>query len=124
MSARSPRSSGGEGWSRARAIKLKRPTPIDDMRDAGRERTLVAGEIDGEQSDLLRSAEPTHRLPADEHLAPAGACRGGAVEHRWCLDGARANAIATNAPGDEIDSDRTGQSCDRGLGGAVDVTVG
>src|SRR5438876_10961124 len=44
-------------------VTLKRPAAIDDVRDAGGEGALVAGEIDGERCDLLGGAEPAHRLP-------------------------------------------------------------
>src|SRR3954447_8981363 len=57
---------------------LEGPATIDDVSDAGRERTLVAGEIERERSDFVRRAEPPHRLPRDEHVPAAWACRGGA----------------------------------------------
>src|SRR6202042_3768071 len=62
--------------------RLKRPAAVDDMRDAGCECTFVAGEIDREQGDFFGGAEPSHRLPADEHFASAGTRGRGAVQHR------------------------------------------
>src|SRR5260370_41357180 len=53
-------------------ITSQRPAAVDEMRDAGRERALVAGEIDRERGDFLGGAEPSHRLGGDEHLAPTG----------------------------------------------------
>src|ERR1700688_4856245 len=102
----------------------QRPSAIDDMRDAGCKRALVAGEIDRERADFLRGAEPSHRLPADEHFAPSRTRGGGAVQHRWRFDGAGADAVAANALGDEIGGDRAGQRRHGGLGRAVDVAVG
>src|ERR1700733_7826776 len=77
--------------------RLKRPAAIDDMGDAGRERTLVAGKVDRERGDLVRGAEPTQRLPAHEHLAALRSGGRGAVQHRGRLDGAGADAIASDA---------------------------
>src|SRR5436190_22838568 len=65
----------------------KRPAAIDDMGDAGSERALVAGEVDGEGCNFFGRAEPSHRLAADEHFAPLRTSRGGAVQHRWGFDG-------------------------------------
>src|SRR5256885_16155817 len=73
---------------------LQRPAAVDDMRDTGRERALVAGEIDGKGCDFLGGAEPAHRVPRDEHLAPAGARSLRPVHHRGRLDGAGADAVA------------------------------
>src|SRR5579863_3749222 len=89
------------GWGSS----LKRPAAVDDVRDAGRERALVACQIHGEQSNFLRRPQSSHRLPGDEHVAPAGTGGRGAVQHRGRLDGAGTNAIATDALGDEIGSD-------------------
>src|SRR5882762_10188485 len=50
-------------------LSLQRPAAIDEMRDAGRERAFVAGKIDRKRRDFLGCAEPSHRLPADEHVA-------------------------------------------------------
>src|SRR5947199_7958759 len=105
MRASPPRHSGFASSTRP-GTTSQRPAAIDDMRDAGRERTLVAGEVNGERGDFLRGAEPSHRLPAHEHLAPARPCGSGAVEHRRRLDGAGTDTIAADGPGDEIDSNR------------------
>src|SRR5436190_7094063 len=102
----------------------KRPAAIDDMGDAGSERALVAGEVDGKGSYFLSRAEPSHRLAAHEHLAPLRTGRGGAVQHRGGFDGARADTVAANAICYEIGGDRPGQRRDRGLGCAVDVAIG
>src|SRR5258707_7536191 len=85
---------------------LKRPAAVDDVCDAGGERTFVAGEIDGKRSDLFGRAEPSHRLPRDEHLAPVGAGGGGAIEHRGGFDGAGADAITSHALREDIGGDR------------------
>ena len=72
------RTSGDNGGAAAQidlvhlAVLLKCPAAVDDMRDAGRECALVAGEIDGKRCDLFRRAEPAHRLARDEHLAAVG----------------------------------------------------
>src|SRR5437870_2974889 len=78
----------------ARALRCVRGTPVsqrpaavDDVGDAGGEGALVARKVDCERADLFRGAEPAHRLAADEHFAAARAGRGGAVQHRWRLDG-------------------------------------
>src|SRR5205823_5016514 len=102
----------------------KRPAAIDDMGDAGSERALVAGEVDGKGSYFLSRAEPSHRLAADEHFAPLRTSRGGAVQHRWGFNGARADTVAANALCYEIDGDRASQRRDRGFGCAVDVAIG
>src|ERR1700754_1497415 len=44
----------------------QRPAAVDDMRDAGGEGAFIAGEIPRERADLIRGAEPAHRLAADE----------------------------------------------------------
>src|SRR3954451_19875605 len=75
----------------------KRPAAIDDMGDPGRERALVAGEIDGKGSYFLRRAEPSHRLAAHEHFAPLRTRRGSAGEHRRGLDGPWTDTVAANA---------------------------
>src|SRR5438270_6003091 len=62
-------------------MTLKRVAAVDDMGNAGGECALIAREIDRQQSDFLGGAEPSHRLATHEHLAAAGACGGGAVEH-------------------------------------------
>src|SRR5882757_10138473 len=85
---------------------LQRPAAIDEMRDAGRERAFVAGKIDRKRRDFLGRAEPSHRLPAHEHVAASRTHGGGAVQHRGRLDGAGANTIASYALGDEIGGDR------------------
>src|SRR2546423_1533992 len=63
------------GPLRGARLKSQRPAAVDEMRDTGGERALVAGEVDGERSDFLSGAEPSHRLPRDEHVASAGAGR-------------------------------------------------
>src|SRR4051812_46225899 len=95
---------------------LEGPATIDDVSDAGRERTLVDGEIERERSDFVRCAEPPHRLPRDEHVPAAWACRGGALQHRRRLDRAGADAIATDALRYEVDGNRAGEGGNRGLG--------
>src|SRR5579863_3034050 len=105
-------------------VTLKRPTAVDNMRNAGGECAFIAGEIKREQGDFLRGAEPAHRLARNEHFEPTGASGGGAIEHRWRLDGAGAYAVTTYALGDEIGGDRAGQRGDRGLGRAIDIAVG
>src|SRR3954447_10803341 len=102
----------------------KRPAAVDDMGDAGSERALVAGEVDGKGSYFLRRAEPSHRLAAHEHFAPLRTRRGGAVKHRRGLDGPWTDTVAANALCYEINGNRPGQRRDRGLGCAVDVTIG
>src|SRR5437762_1420052 len=77
---------------RGARLKSQRPAAVDEMRDTGRERALVAGEVDGERSDFVRGAEPSHRLPRDEHVASAGAGRRGPLQHRGCFNRARADA--------------------------------
>ena len=61
---------------------VERPAAIDDVCNARRESAFVAGEVHREQRDFFGRAEPAHRLAADEHLAAAGTCGGGAVQHR------------------------------------------
>src|ERR1700676_1819685 len=75
----------------------QRPAAIDDMRDARRKSAFVAREINRERRDLFGSAEPSHRLSGHEHLASAGACGGGAAQHRWRLDRAGADAVTADA---------------------------
>src|SRR5437764_15461287 len=75
----------------------KRPAAIDDMGDAGSERALVAGEVDGKGCYFLSRAEPSHRLAADEHFAPLRTRGGGAVPHRRAFNGARAAAMSAKA---------------------------
>src|SRR6266404_4869661 len=94
----------------------KRPATIDEMRDAGRERAFVAGKIDRKRRDFLGRAEPSHRLPAHEHVAASRTRGGRAVQHRGRLDGAGANTITSYALGDEIGGDRAGQRGDGGFG--------
>src|SRR4051794_13389116 len=84
------------------ALSSKRPAAVDDVGDAGGEGALVAGKVHRERADLVRGAEPSHRLPADEHFAALRSGGGGAVQHRRRLDGAGADAIAADAPGDEV----------------------
>src|SRR3954451_20996152 len=105
-------------------VVSQRPAAVDDVGDAGGEGALVAGKVYRERADLFRRAEPAHWLAADEHFAPAGTCRGGAVQHRGRLDGAGADRVAADAFGDEVGGDCAGQRRDRGLGRAVDVAVG
>src|SRR5882757_7815527 len=76
---------------------LQRPAAVDDMRDAGGERALVAGQIDREGGDLFRGAEPSHRLPRHEQFAPVGTGVSRALQHRGGFDGAGADAVAADA---------------------------
>ena len=48
---------------------LQRKPAIDDEGLPGGEGALVGGEVDGDRGDLLRLAEPAHRLAVDERLA-------------------------------------------------------
>src|ERR1700747_2012665 len=50
----------------------QRPSAVDDMRNAGSEGALVTSKINCKRSDLFCRAEPSHRLPRHEHLAPTG----------------------------------------------------
>src|SRR5712691_9324238 len=77
LALRAPRNDGVIVDGRARSNRgLQRPAAIDEMRDAGRERAFVAGKIDRKRRDFLGRAEPSHRLPAHEHVA-ASRTRGG-----------------------------------------------
>ena len=49
-------------------LALQRHPAVDEMGLAGNVARLVAGKKDGEQGDLLRRAEPAHRLAVDEGL--------------------------------------------------------
>src|SRR6185312_11047572 len=70
---------------------------IDDEIDAGGERGFVARKIDRHGRDFVCGAQPPHLLARDEHLFALRAAGRGAVEHRGCLHGAGADAVAANA---------------------------
>src|SRR5215204_5638025 len=66
----SPACGGGSGWGLPAGLpSSQRKAAVDDVDRAGRERGFVRGEIDRESGDLLRGAEPPHRLALDEGLA-------------------------------------------------------
>src|ERR1700734_1354830 len=110
---------------------LQCKSAIDDEGLAGGEGALVRGEIDGDRGDLLRLAEPAHRLAVDERLAhgldrlAARLAQGldPAVERR-AFDRAGADGVATHALADGVRRHGFGEADHRGLRGAVDVTVG
>src|ERR1700734_2712937 len=104
---------------------------VDDEGLAGGEGALVGGKVDGDRGDLLRLAQPAHRLAVDEGL-PHGLDRlaarltqglDPAVERR-ALDRAGADGVAAHALADGVGRHRLGEADHRGLRGAVDVAVG
>src|SRR5262245_28982700 len=97
---------------------------VDDEVDAGGERAFVAGEIHRYGRDFVSGAQPAHLLAGDELFASVGARRGSTLQHRGRFHRAGADAVAADALGDEVGSDRAREQRDRGLGCAVDVAVG
>src|SRR6202012_5545576 len=103
---------------------------VDNEGLAGGEGALVGGEVEGDRGDLLRLAEPAHRLPVDERLAHLldrlaarlAQCLDSAVERR-ALDRAGADGVAAYPLADEVGRHRLGEADDRGFRGAVDVAV-
>ena len=52
-------------------VTVQRKAAVDDVDRAGGEGGFVGGEIDRERRDLLRRAEPAHRLALDKGRARA-----------------------------------------------------
>src|SRR5271166_1719504 len=110
---------------------LQRKPPIDQMDVSGGEGALIGGEVDRERGDLVRFAEPAHRLAVDElladllgRLAPRTALRLYAPVERRAFDRARTDGVAAHALPDEVGRHRLGEADHRRLRGAIDIAVG
>src|SRR5277367_5199190 len=95
---------------------LQCKSTVDDEGLAGGEGALVGGEVDGDRVDLLRLAEPAHRLAVDERLAHGLerlaarlAQRLDPAVERRALDRARADGVAAHALADVIGRHRLGE---------------
>src|SRR3954451_1962022 len=97
------------------ALASEHVAAVDHEVDTGGEGALVTAEIDRHGRDLVGGAEPAHLLAGDEHFLALRPLRGRAVEHRGRLDGARADAVAADALGDEVERDRARQQRHRRL---------